>query len=447
MAAPTEASLINAVRDAAVPLAEGDPHDALLELIGDARFVLLGEASHGTREFYRERARITRRLIAEKGFNAVAVEGDWPDTWQLNRYVRNLQPGLDAARALAGFERFPTWMWRNTEVQAFIIWLRQFNASHHAHHQAGFYGLDLYSLHRSMAEVLAFLEHAAPLAAQRMRERYACFDHFGDDAQVYGFMTGLRGVKGCQDDVLAALVALRQQAADALAAGSASAEEAFDAQQNARAVQSAEAYYRGMYLREESTWNLRNQHMANTLAQLDQHLSTAGAPAKIVVWAHNSHLGDARATEMGERRGELNLGQLVRERHPGDCCLVGFTTHTGSVTAAHDWDMPAQRMRVLPSRSDSFEMIMHRCGASKFLLPLRGDAEHVYMLRAPRLQRAIGVVYRPQSERLSHYFSARLADQFDAVVHIDETHALQPLAPGPAWRETLEVPETYPSGV
>jgi erythromycin esterase-like protein len=443
----TESRIAEALRAAAVPLAADDGYEALLGLIGDARFVLLGEASHGTHEFYRDRAHITRLLITHKGFDAVAVEADWPDAYRVNRYVRGLGPDAFAVDALAGFQRFPTWMWRNTDVVNFIDWQRAHNNSQPAGRQTGFYGLDLYSLHSSMAAVLQHLDQHDPDAARWVRDRYACFDRFGDDSQIYGLLTGMRGVEGCQDEVIAALVDMGRRATAAASANKADAEQAFDAEQNARLVKNAEAYYRSMYLSNVSTWNLRDRHMAETLDALEAHLQRQlGHPPRLVVWAHNSHLGDARATEMGEHRGELNLGQLVRERHGHDAVLVGFSTHRGSVTASSDWDAPAERKQVLPSRPDSHEYLMHATGIEHFLLPLRGGGRHVQMLAAPRLERAIGVIYRPDTERQSHYFHARLPEQFDALIHVDTTRAVEPLERGAHWNHR-DAPETYPAGV
>ena len=364
-----------AVRAAARPLPGNEhDHDALMDLIGDAPLVLLGEATHGTHEFYRERARITRRLIVEKQFTAVAVEGDWPDAYRVNRFVRGRGPDADADAALAGFLRFPTWMWRNTVVAAFVDWLHGHNARLPAAEQCGFYGLDLYSLHASIAAVLAQLDRSDPAAARRARERYGCFDRFGPDSQVYGLMTGLRGADDCEDEVVAMLVELAGRRGGGSAGADDDPEADFDTEQNARLVKNAEAYYRQMHRRDVSTWNLRDDHMADTVAALRRHLARPGAGGaarepKIVVWAHNSHLGDARATEMGEARGEINLGQRLREAHGERAVLVGFSTHTGTVRAASDWDGPAECKRVIPSRTDSIEGLLHAAGPPRLLLP------------------------------------------------------------------------------
>lgn len=440
-------SLALRLRRAALPLlGEAGDYDALLEQVGDARFVLLGEASHGTHEFYRERARITGRLIAEKGFTAVAVEADWPDAWRVNRFVRGLGEDEFSSDALDGFRRFPTWMWRNSDVVNFVDWLRDWNdEAAPGTHKVGFYGLDLYSLHTSMQAVLHYLDRADPAAAARARERYACFDRYGDDSQHYGFMTGLKAAPSCEEAVIAQLLELQRHRALQAPRQGVHADEAFYAEQNARLVRNAERYYRSMYLGTVSSWNLRDEHMMETLEALVAHHGRQGREAKVVLWAHNSHLGDARATEMGGRRGELNIGQLVRERHGDAAFLVGFTTHTGTVTAADDWDEPARRRVVRPARADSYEGLFHHVGLPGFYLPLRGG-EAAAALAEPRLERAIGVIYRPQTERQSHYFQATLPQQFDAVLHFDVTRAVEPLERSAQW-QAGEAPETWPSGM
>ena len=313
----TDTTLMEAVRQSAHPLTgAAQDYDPLLDLVGEARFVLLGEASHGTHEFYHERAQITERLIKEKGFTAVAVEADWPDAYRVNRYVRGMSDDVDAIEALADFRRFPTWMWRNTDVVEFLEWLRAYNdALPPSATKIGFYGLDLYSLRASMKAVLHYLDKVDPDAAKRARARYACFDHFGEDTQVYGFMTASGLAKSCEEEVISQLVDLQRRAMEyARRDGHVAEDELFYAEQNARLVKNAEAYYRSMFLEEVSSWNLRDRHMVETLDALVAHLGRQGGRAKVVVWAHNSHLGDARATQMGQR-GELNVGQLIRERY------------------------------------------------------------------------------------------------------------------------------------
>ncbi|MGZ4108930.1 MAG: erythromycin esterase family protein [Actinomycetota bacterium] len=453
VASNDHADPVRVVRSELTPLVEGrlDDLDPLIEHAGDHRFILIGEASHGTHEFYLERARITRRLIEEKGFCAVAVEADWPDAYRVNRFVRGRSEDATAEEALRGFERFPTWMWRNAVVLEFVGWLRERNdrVSGDERAKAGFYGLDLYSLSRSIREVLGYLERVDPAAAERARERYSCFDHAGiADGQTYGFSAAFGAGETCEREVVEQLVDLHRHALEyARRDGLIAEDDFFYAEQNARTVKDAEEYYRTMFGGRVSSWNLRDRHMAETLEALAQHLSRQrGEPAKVVVWAHNSHLGDARATEVASQ-GELNLGQLTRERHPDDCRLIGFTTYHGTVTAADDWDGPALRKVVRPALPGSYEALFHGVGEDGFSLRLAGATAVADVLRSPRLERAIGVIYRPETERASHYFRARLSDQFDAVIHIDDTRAVEPLERTTVWEEGEEVPETYPTGV
>jgi erythromycin esterase-like protein len=422
-------------------------YDPLLKLIGTARFALLGEASHGTHEFYRERAEVTKRLITEKGFTAVAVEADWPDAYRVNRYVRGESDDPVARAALSGFQRFPVWMWRNTVVVEFVEWLRAYNDSLPVGAtKVGFYGLDLYSLYTSIEAVLGYLDKVDTEAARRARHRYSCFEHFGEDTTSYAYAAAYNAAESCEPAVVEQLVELRRRAAElANRDGRVARDEFFYAEQNARLVKNAEEYYRSMFRGRVNSWNMRDRHMAETLDALVAHLSTEGQAAKVAVWEHNSHLGDARATEMGQG-GEWNVGQLVRERYPRDCFLVGFTTHHGTVTASHDWDEPGRRRRVRPALEGSYEALFHEAGPERFMINLREEGPARELLRLPRLERAIGVIYRPETERLSHYFHAQLAEQFDAVLHFDETKAVEPLEPGVHWEAGDEPPETYPSG-
>jgi erythromycin esterase-like protein/predicted phosphoribosyltransferase len=438
------------IRAEALPTEEGTPADhVLFDLAGDAHLVLIGEGSHGTAEFYQARARMTRRLIEEKGFCAVAAEADWPDAYRVNRYVRGHGDDASAEESLRGFERFPTWMWRNTAVLDFVGWLREHNDRQPGERaRAGFYGLDLYSLYRSVHEVISYLDRVDPVAAARARERYACFDHFsGDDAQVYGFAAAFGAGETCEREAVEQLTDLQRHAVEyARRDGLLAEDELFYAEQNARTVRAAEEYYRTMFSGRVSSWNLRDQHMADTLDALAGHLGRQrGRPAKIVVWAHNSHVGDARATEPAAE-GEFTLGQLVRERHAGDCRLVGFSTYTGTVTAASDWEGPAERKWVRPALPESVEELLHEVGEKEFMLRFDAAPRSAGALRSARLERAIGVIYRPETERQSHYFRARAADQFDAVIHVDETRAVEPLERSASW-EQGEVPETYPFAV
>jgi erythromycin esterase-like protein len=434
------------LREAVKPLtgSAGD-YDCLLDLVGDARFVLLGEASHGTHEFYRERAQISKRLIVERGFGAVAVEADWPDAYRVNRYVRATGGDADGVEALGDFRRFPAWMWRNADVLDFVGWLRSHNETRAEDARTGFYGLDLYSLRASMAAVLAYLDTVDPDAAARARARYACFDHVGADAQAYAHATAL-GSPSCEREVLGQLVELhRNRAAYASRDGRVAADDYFFAEQNARLVTQAEAYYRTMLLGRASSWNLRDRHMVETLAAVLAFLERRRPGARLVVWAHNSHVGDARATEMGQQ-GELNHGQLARERFGPQAVLIGFTTNTGTVTAASSWDGPAERKHVRPGLAGGIERLLHEAGHARCLLPLRTDPELASVLDAPRLERAIGVLYLPASERRSHYFHARVARQFDYLIHVDETRAVEPLERSAAW-EAGDAAETFPSGL
>src|SRR5436190_622378 len=448
MAIAEQTSIIDAVREAAQPITgTARDYDPLLNLIGGAGFCLLGEATHGTHEFYRERAEITKRLIKEKGFTAVAVEADWPDAFRVNRYVRGLGDDKNANEALGGFKRFPTWMRRNTVVIDFIEWLRDYNSSLPAGAATvGFYGLDLYSLYTSIESVLGYLDKIDPSAAKRARYRYSCFEHFAEDTQAYGYAANFGITESCERDVIEQLIELRRRAADyASRDGRIAQDEFFFAEQNARLVLNAERYYRTMFRGRVESWNLRDRHMAETLDALVAHLNAQGQQAKVAVWEHNSHLGDARATYMSDY-GELNVGQLVRERYGREAVLVGFTTYTGTVTAASDWDKPSERKRVRAGLPGSYEALFHDVGLPRFLLTLRDGGQAASALRGPRLERAIGVIYLPQTERQSHYFDARLAEQFDAVIHLDETRALEPLERHALW-ETGEPPETFPTGM
>ncbi|PYL50152.1 MAG: erythromycin esterase [Verrucomicrobia bacterium] len=431
------------VREIAQPLAgEAGDYNALLQLIDDARFVLIGEASHGTHEFYFERAAITKRLIAEKDFSILAIEADWPDSARVHRYVRGVSSDANPDQALSGFRRFPTWMWRNKVVLEFVEWLRGFNEKLDPKRPpVGFYGMDLYSLHASIEAVLRYLDKVDPEAARRARLRYSCFDHFGHDPQDYAYAATVGAIESCENAVVQQLAELQQRAAEFLSRdGEVAAEEFFFAEQNARLVKDAERYYRAMFRGRASSWNLRDQHMVETLENLVGHLNGSRQP-KAIVWAHNSHLGDARSTEMSHH-GEVNMGQLVRERFDGDAVLIGFSTYQGTVTAASDWGAPAEQKNVRPALRGSYEDLFHQTGLPRFWIDLQG-AGQIGVLQQRRLERAIGVIYRPETERLSHYFHARLPEQFDAFIHIDKTRAVEPLERTSIWEEG-ELPETYP---
>jgi erythromycin esterase-like protein len=414
----------------------------LLDLIGDARLVLVGEATHGTDEFYRIRAELTKALVRGKQFNIVAAEADWPDAYRVNRWVRHASEETNAAAALGDFTRFPRWMWRNTAVTDFVEWLRGYNAKRMAIDRVGFYGLDLYSLHTSIDAVLKYLAKVDPDAARRAHHRYSCVEEFGTDPQSYGDAATLGLSRTREDDVVARLLDLRKAAAEYAARdGRVAEDEYFFAEQNARLVRNAESYYRTMFAGHVESWNLRDTHMMETLDALLAWTTKRAGYARAVVWAHNSHLGDMRATQMGNR-GELNLGQLARERHGDRVSLVGFTTHVGTVTAAREWDEPAARRRVNPSTAHSYERLFHDTGFERFALATSAVRQ---ALAEPRLERAIGVIYKPETERTSHYFRARLVHQFDAVIHIDQTTAITPLE---RWSSAnSDLPETYRTGV
>ena len=443
--------VLETLRRHALPLAAADGSnprdvDAMIDAIGPARIVLIGEASHGTHEFYAMRAAITRRLIETRGFRAVTIEGDWPDARRVDRYVRGVNGDRDPDTALSGFRRFPQWMWRNTVMRDFVRWLRRWNDVHEPDVRCGLYGLDLYSLHASIDAVLRYLERVDPKAARRARERYSCFESVhGNDPQMYGMAVARQLIDPCEDEVVRQLIELRHCADEYAASGGAFGEDDFfSAEQNARLVANAEQYYRSMFHGRVSSWNLRDTHMVETLDAVAQFLERGGDKARLVVWAHNSHLGDARATQMG-RSGELNVGQLVRQKFGEEACLIGFTTYTGTVTAAHDWDEPAERRNVRPGLAGSTEALFHRVGIPSFLLDLRVEcAQEAF--DEPRLERAIGVIYRPETERQSHYFHADLPAQFDLVLHLDQTRALEPLERSAGWDQG-ELPETYPFAV
>ncbi len=434
-AASSTAALIRA---AAEPLPDLDnpAFGRLFDRFGDRRVVLLGEASHGTSEFYRARAAITRRLIEAHGFNIVAVEADWPDAAAIDRHVRGRPRPPDEEPP---FCRFPTWMWRNTDVDAFIGWLWRHNAQAGPQRRVGFFGLDLYNLSGSIAAVLNYLDKVDPDAARIARERYGCLTPWQKDPATYGRAVLSRRYDDCTDAVVAQL---RDLLAKRLDYAAHDGEQFLDAAQNARLVASAERYYRIMYYGAAESWNLRDTHMFETLTHL---LDAHGPESKAVVWAHNSHIGNAAATEMGTMRDELNIGQLCRERFGDRAALVGFGTHAGTVAAATDWDAPMEVKKVRPSHADSYERLLHDANIPRFLLDLR-EGRHEPLrsrLMEPRLERFIGVIYRPETELHSHYAEAVLPRQFDAIVWFDTTSAVTPLPT----RQVAGAEETFPFGL
>src|SRR5437763_3951337 len=406
----------------------------LFDRFAKRRVVLLGEASHGTSEFYRARAAITRRLIEEHGFTIVAVEADWPDAAAVDRYVRHrpVRPGAEAP-----FQRFPTWMWRNTDVDAFIGSMRVHNDKIQSERRAGFYGLDLYNMRGSISAVLEYLDKVDPEAARVARERYGCLTPWQKEPSSYGRAVLTEGYRKCEQAVIDQCRELLQNRLEYVAQDG---ESFLDAAQNARLIASAERYYRIMYYGGAESWNLRDTHMFETLGHL---LEAHGPQSKAVVWAHNSHIGDARYTEMGAVRDELNIGQLCREKFGDQAALIGFGTHTGTVAAASDWDGDMEIKRVRPSHRDSYERACHDASVPRFLLDLGRDQTVRRRLLEPRLERFIGVIYRPDTELMSHYANASLSQQFDAFLWFDETSAVTPLGPEHA---RAGVPDTYPFG-
>ncbi len=408
------------VRAAAIPMdgTAGD-YDGLVEAIGDSDVVMLGEATHGSVEFYRERARISRRLIEEKDFAAVVFEAPWEPMGQADAWVRG-GPGT-VEEALAGIVRFPRWTWRNTEVRDFLAWLREHNGRH-PDRPVRVYGMDLYSLPESADAVAGYLAGESPELAGAARRDYRCFDAYRDEPQDYGQAVEVAQGESCGAGSRRqlALMPLRVDAAGV------PDEALFGAWQSAHTVAAAEHYYRAMYRGDESSWNVRERHMAATLDRLQDWLKASGGSGKIVVWAHNIHQGDARATDQAAA-GEVSLGQLMRERHGDGAFLVGFGMHGGRVRAATRWGGADGVKRLRPARRDSWSGLLQRTGLPAFLLVFRGRPALAEALAAPRPERAVGVIYLPRDEWASHYFRVGLSRQFDAVIHRETTTPLVPL--------------------
>ncbi|EHY53631.1 hypothetical protein HRR83_003846 [Exophiala dermatitidis] len=441
------AALASCMRRAAkaLPPINSTSFAANFDWLGQYNVVCLGDGSHGTSEFYAARAEISKRLIKEHGFKIVALEADWPDAEAIDHYVRRWpnHPGRTEAQETM-FKRFPTWMWRNREFQDFVHWLRDYNAGLPPNERAGVYGLDLYSMGSSMAAVIKYLESVDPEMAKEARQRYSQLSRWAGREHEYGMKMRSGRWKTCEEDVIKMLLELLRKRLE-YSAKIHDGEHFHSAEQNATLVVDAEEYYRKMYYSDEITWNLRDSHMFETLKRL---LDFRSPNNKAIVWAHNSHLGDARYTDMGISRGEINLGQLCRE-HLDNVVLVGCGTHDGTVAAAHEWDDDMQFMKVNPSREDSWERVCHDTGLSRFLIDMRKghcDEDTRRQLATTRLERFIGVIYRPATERWSHYSGAKLALQFDAFLFFDTTHAVgalekkQPHTP-------LEEAETYPFGL
>ncbi|KAJ9644622.1 hypothetical protein H2199_003585 [Coniosporium tulheliwenetii] len=447
MVQPSVSDLVRSVAHKLPPI--DDPEfGSHFDQYGQSRVVLIGDASHGTSEFYRARAAITQRLIEQHNFNIVAIEGDWPDARAIDRYVR-YDPSTSSTSKIPVFKHFPQWMWRNTEVQGFVDWLRKHNAQLSLGQRTMFIGLDLYSMSTSIKAVIEYLDKVDPEIAAVARKRYGCLTPWAEDPAQYGRMAMSKGYGPCEAGVMAMLRDLMQKRADYAQAGN-DGDGFLDAEMNARVVVDSEKYYRAMYYGDSQSWNLRDTHMFQTLARLMKLKPVS----KAVIWAHNSHLGDARATAMGENRGEINLGQLCREHftNPGEVIIIGTGTDGGpdcTVAAADEWDEPMKVMKVNPSREDSYERVMHNTGIPSFVLDLREgyqDAEVLKALAQPRLERFIGVIYRPDTERWSHYMKACLTKQFDAFVWFDKStavHAFETAQP----KEAPSKGETYPFGL
>ena len=429
--------LAERVRPMAHPLRKTEDLDPLLDRIGDARCVLLGEASHGTSEYYTWRARISERLIREKGFSFIAVEGDWPDCYEVNRYVKGYpDSGTSAREVLKTFDRWPTWMWANEEIIDLLGRLRRHNEGLSEEKRVGFYGLDVYSLWESMEAVIEYLQRIDPEAVPAARRAYECFQLYGEDAREYARAARLVPTS-CEDEVVDMLSELRGR----LLEYRDDPESRFNAEQNALVVRNAERYYRTMVRGSSASWNVRDRHMAETLERLMRY---HGPEVKAIVWEHNTHIGDARATDMADA-SMVNVGQLVREqRGAGDVVLVGFGSHRGSVIAGAQWGAPMERMRVPPAREGSWEDVLHRAGEVDKLLVFANAEDDLNGLLEPRGHRAIGVVYEPAHERYGNYVPTVLPHRYDAFLYLDETQALHPLRVRPV--EDGEPPETFPSG-
>lgn len=444
MSAHIRQELIQLLNENIVPFHFDEKHIlSVANQIGDARIVLMGEASHGTKEFYDARIALTQYLIKEKGFHAIAIEGDWPSAHQVHRYIQGTHQNVE--EALNGFQRFPNWMWRNKSIENFIPWLRNHN-NQFTENKVGFYGLDLYSLHDSINAIIAYLKKYQPNAVANAIKRYSCFDHTSIDPQMYGYLVNQQIKQTCVKEVSEQLLEMQHYALSQLYQNKVFDRDAdYYALQNARLVKNAEKYYRSLFEPREVSWNIRDQHMAETLSNIISHIeSNLKMPAKIIVWAHNSHVGDSRATEMHER-GEINLGQIVREQYDTASYLLGFSTYDGTVRAASEWDGDSMIKKVNPSLPASYEFLFHDAHEKNFFLNLRSENHLIHLLKNPQLQRAIGVIYLPHSERMSHYYFSRLPYQFDGMIHFDRTEAVVMLDQEMSSMD--ELPQTYPTGM
>jgi len=440
--------LIQLLNQAVIPCQRDDIQfcEKISELIGNARIVLMGEATHGTMDFYQARMAVTKYLIREKGFQAIAIEGDWTSVYPVNLYCQGYTDPENLQTPLEEFKRFPTWMWRNTNMLDFVEKIREYNFQVKTQtKKVAFYGLDLYCLHEAAQGVIDYLQEHDPEAAREAIQRYACFDHMGLDPQRYNYLIKNRLKKPCVKEVMLQFLETQRLIYQNLASDLDEIDLQFYALQNARIVRNAENYYHSLFEPHYVTWNIRDQHMVDTLQNIMSHLeSITHVPAKVIIWAHNTHIGDARATEMSDRQ-EINLGQLVRERFNTSSFLLGFSTSEGTVTAASEWGGSIYHKKIQLPIHGSYEWFFHKLKEKNFILNLRENTPLMHLLKSPQLQRAIGVIYHPETERISHYFFSHLPNQFDALVHFDKTQALIPL--DKKWElQEAELPDTYPEG-
>jgi erythromycin esterase-like protein len=425
--------------------------DSVMAHVAEASLVLIGESTHGTQEFYRARIELSKRLIMEKGFQTIAIEGDFPDVYRINRYINWQGTDTSSKGALGDFDRFPTWMWRNEEMVSFIDWLRKHNQSLPINERIAMYGLDFYSIYKSIDLIITLLEKKDPKFAAEAKKRYACLDVY-QDPQQYGYMATLLNNTLCQEDVLKQYREIVKKDLDFFKGDQLSAaEEKFYLEQNALLVKDAEHYYKSLFYADSSmSWNIRDRHMMQVITSIEKHNKMLGKSHKMIIWAHNSHVGDARATEMAAR-GELNVGQLAKELYGAQAINIGFTTYTGTVSAASAWEGEVERKRVRPALDISLEAFFHSIRLEAFIIiPSKYPALYLLLDDHDYLERAIGVIYLPQTERRSHYFYAQIAKQFDVIIHYDTTHALIPLERSTRWQkgeEEEDAPETFPYGI
>lgn len=433
-----EDEVVNSISEHAYPLKSKADLQPLFDRIGDARIVMLGEASHGTHEYYTWRAHISKRLIEEKGFSFIAVEGDWPDCYLLNRFIKGYDTEHKSVReVLEEFNRWPTWMWANWEIVALANWLRDHNTRLAADKRVGFYGLDVYSLWESMESIMKYLKKTDPSALKVAEKAYQCFEPYKEnEGQAYAraskFVPDL-----CQTEVVSLLKEIRQK----LPTYNSDYENVFNAEQNALIAVNAERYYRAMIEGGPHSWNVRDRHMADTLERL---LKFHGENSKVIVWEHNTHIGDARATDMLDD-GMFNIGELARvEHHDKGVVLVGFGSYEGTVIAAREWEARMQKMNLPPAQKGSWEYLLRKAGKEDKLLLLDDFTNNNTLMQNYIGHRAVGVVYNPKFERNGNYVPTILPVRYDAFIYLDETKALLPLHIKPDGHQT---PETYPFGV